>query len=143
MAKVFLDANVLWSAAFKEFSTLRKLWALPSGSLLTSEYAAEEARRNLETHETPESERKQLLLSLDTLLANMVVVPTPYPLPEGLEKDLPAKDVPILAAAIEAKADFLITGDKQHFGAYFGRKLHGITVLRAADYLLRSGLVGE
>lgn len=139
METVFLDANVLWSAAFKEFSTLRSLWSLPGTGLVTSEYAAEEARRNLENYPTSAAEQKRLLKSLDALLQKMAVVATPYPLPEDLDVHLPSKDIPILAAALSAKAAFLITGDKQHFGAYFGKKICGITILRPADHLLRAG----
>lgn len=143
METVFLDANVLWSAAFKEFSTLRGLWNLPNTRLLTSEYAAEEARRNLGDHPAAAPEQKRLLKSLDALLLKMEVVPTPYPLPEDLDVDLPAKDLPILAAALAAKANVLITGDKQHFGSFFGRKVHGMSIFRPADYLRRAGADDE
>ena len=78
-------------------------------------------KRPAETLKTtlPAAEQKRLLKSLDTLLLKMEVVPTPYPLPEDLDVDLPAKDLPILAAALAAKANFLITGDKQHFGRFW------------------------
>ena len=143
MERIFLDANVLWSAAFKEFSSLRRLWSLPDTKVLTSEYAVEEARRNLESYAGSETERKWLLKGLDALLADLEIVATPYPLPETLEANLPAKDLPILAAAVAAKAKFLITGDKRHFGAHFGRKIHGIAILRPADYLRRFGAQDE
>jgi predicted nucleic acid-binding protein len=143
METVFLDTNVLWTAAIKEFSTLRHLWNIPGTRLVTSEYAAEEARRNLENYPASAAEQKRLLKSLDALLLKMAVVPTPYPLPEDLDVNLPAKDIPILAAALSAKAAFLITGDKQHFGAYFGKKMRDITILRPADYLCRAGAVCE
>ena len=138
METVFLDANILWSAAFKEFSTLRRFWNLPGARLVTSEYAAEEARRNLENHPTSAAEQKRLLKSLDALLQKMTIIATPYPLPEDLDVNLSSKDIPILAAALSAKAAFLITGDKQHFGAHFGKKMRGITILKPADYLRRA-----
>ena len=34
---------------------------------------------------------------------------------------MPAKDVPILLAAIDSGAKYLLTGDKDHFGVIFGR----------------------
>ncbi len=138
MERVFLDANVLWSAAFKEFSTLRRLWALPGIALMTSEYAAEEARRNLEGPGICDSSGRELRDKLELLLGQITMVSTPYPLPDDLRVDLPAKDIPILAAALSADADYLITGDKRHFGAYFGRKVHKLTVLRPVEYLDRS-----
>lgn len=35
--------------------------------------------------------------------------------------ELPGKDRPILASAIVAQADILITGDKRHFANYYGK----------------------
>jgi len=48
-----------------------------------------------------------------------------------------AKDVPILLAAIEARATHLITGDMRHFGPHFGKRIEGILVLSPADYLVQ------
>jgi len=46
--RVFLDANVLYSAAYLEFSDLGRLCTLDDVLLLlSSDYAIEEARRNL------------------------------------------------------------------------------------------------
>ena len=47
MDRVFLDANVLYSAAYLSQSRLRELWDLSDAELLTSPYALEEVRRNL------------------------------------------------------------------------------------------------
>ena len=41
--RVFLDANVLFSAAYSEGSRLRELWRLAETELLTSAFALEEA----------------------------------------------------------------------------------------------------
>jgi hypothetical protein len=49
---------------------------------------------------------------------------------------LPEKDVPILLAAIESRSNWLLTGDRQHFGKYFGRKIGNVTILRPRDYLM-------
>ena len=49
--------------------------------------------------------------------------------------DVPAKDRPILQAAIAAKATHLITGDVTHFGEYFGRQIGGVLILAPGDYL--------
>jgi hypothetical protein len=48
---------------------------------------------------------------------------------------LPEKDVPILLAALEAKMDYLLTGDIRHFGPYFGKKIAGVTVVFPGQYL--------
>ena len=49
--RLFLDANVLFSAAYRQGSGLLRLWELPDAELVTSSYALEEARRNLATDE--------------------------------------------------------------------------------------------
>jgi predicted nucleic acid-binding protein len=46
-SRVFLDANVLFSAAYKEDSSLLAFWKADKFSLVSSEYAVIEARRNL------------------------------------------------------------------------------------------------
>lgn len=128
MDRVFLDANVLFSAAYRPDSGLRRLWTLPAVTLLTSAYAATEARRNLATAE----QRAQLT----TLLEPITTVPDspePFPIPPTIT--LPPKDRPILGAAIHAQATHLLTGDVTHFGPYYGQTIAGVTILRPAGYL--------
>jgi len=48
---------------------------------------------------------------------------------------LPVKDAPILAAAVLARADLLVTGDRRHVGPLFGRTLQGVRLLALADGL--------
>jgi uncharacterized protein len=131
--RVFLDANVLYSAAFKAGSKLLELWHLSETELLTSALAAEEARRNLAM------ERPGQIKALEVLLAALAVVPDPpvdFTLPSDIK--LAEKDQPILAAAMLADASHLLTGDKTHFGRYFGRRVAGLLILRPADYLERT-----
>ena len=42
---------------------------------------------------------------------------------------------PILAAAIAASVDYLITGDKSHFGHLYGTRVSGVYVITPADFL--------
>jgi predicted nucleic acid-binding protein len=42
--------------------------------------------------------------------------------------ELPEKDRPVLAAAIQSRCDVLLTGDKTHFGPLYGRVLEGVTI---------------
>lgn len=49
MDRVFLDANVLLSAAWRSEAALHRLGRLEGVELLSSGYAVEETRRNLET----------------------------------------------------------------------------------------------
>jgi predicted nucleic acid-binding protein len=48
---------------------------------------------------------------------------------------LPDKDHPILRAAIASEATHLVTGDVKDFGRFFGRRLAGVMILTAADFL--------
>jgi predicted nucleic acid-binding protein len=49
--RVFLDANVLFSAAYHAESGLARLWDREGVQLVTAEYAVEEARRNLRAND--------------------------------------------------------------------------------------------
>jgi predicted nucleic acid-binding protein len=125
--RVFLDANVLFSAAWRENTGLLRLWQSSDTTLLTSRYAFEEARRNLETEE----QRQRL----GRRMVDIQLVPDrPYgDFPPGVF--LPEKDRPILLAAIQAQATHLLTGDKRHFGSLYGQFISGVLILRPADYL--------
>lgn len=53
---------------------------------------------------------------------------------------LPEKDRPVLLAAMRLGCGVLITGDRTHFGAVYGRALGGVTIhspRSAAEALLR------
>lgn len=128
MDRLFLDANVLFSAAYRQDASLRRLWELPGVALLTSEYALEEARRNLETEE-----QRVRLAELAADLELVALASVPSHLPERIR--LPEKDRPILGAALAARATHLITGDRKAFGRYYGKRLLGLLVLKPAAYL--------
>lgn len=127
MDRLFLDANVLFSAACRRDAGIARLWRFGDVELITSPYAAEEARINL--IEKDQRER------LETLLEPVQIVTAVSGLPAGTI--LPEKDRPILQAAIQARATHLLTGDKRHFGMYFGRRCGGALVLAPADYFQR------
>ena len=128
MDRVFLDANVLVSAALTPRSRLGELWRLTGVRLLASPYVLEEARRNVAGAEA--SER------LAALIGRMAVLPT-EPSDFGIDDDpgLPDKDRPVLLAAIAAGADILLTGDMTHFGPCYGHSFAGVTVMLPGDYL--------
>ena len=133
MDVLFLDANVLFSAAYRADSGLRRLWRLVDVRLVTSAYVAEEARRNLE----PGEQRQQLraLLELVEVVESGFV--RDHPVVERVE--LPEKDVPVLVAAVELGATHLLTGDGRHFGKLFGHRVGGVLVIRPAEYLRAMG----
>jgi predicted nucleic acid-binding protein len=125
--RVFLDANVLFSAAWREDSGLARLSRVPGATLITSRYALAEAERNLET----DAQRSRLA----TFAKNVQLVDAAADgqLPDGVK--LVEKDVPILLAAIEAGATHLLTGDLRHFADLYGKSISGAKVLRPAEYL--------
>lgn len=126
--RVFLDANVLFSAAYRRDSGLLRLRHV-GVTLLTSGYAAEEARRNLES---PQARSR-----LDNLLKRTQI------LPEAPSESLPARvdlaenDQPILRAAIAARADSLVTGDLRDFGLLFGKRVRGVRIETPREFLRR------
>jgi len=127
VGRVFLDANVLFSAAYRQGSGLRRLWDLEGIELVTSEYAAVEAARNL-----AETEQK---LRLEKLMAGVELVEEAPAAAHALAAELPEKERPILTAAVHARATHLLTGDLRHFGPFLGRRLHGVLVLTPGAYL--------
>lgn len=127
MHVLFLDANILFSAAYRDDPPLRELWKLPETELVTSSYALGEAERNL-----PRVEQKRRLGALVEGV-RVVHVSGSWALPPDVA--LPDKDQPILSGAIICGATHLVTGDQTHFGALCGRQVSGVTVVRPAAYL--------
>ena len=129
MDRLFLDANVLFSAAYRSNAGLLQFWKLKDVVLCSSRYALEEARINL----TQDVQRRRL----EKLAAAIQFFDSiPRSLPH--EAPLPDKDVPIFLAAMAARATHLITGDVRHFGRYFRKTIESILVLPPADYLKKS-----
>ncbi len=128
MDRVFLDANVLFSAAYRERSPLRRLWTQRGVELVTSHYAVAEAERHLD------GDQRARLAELLAGLRLVADAPT-HPLPARVL--VRAKDMPILAAAIAAQATHLVTGDRRDFGAYFGRSVGGVLILPPRAYFAR------
>jgi predicted nucleic acid-binding protein len=120
---IFLDANVLFSTAYRPDAGLRRLWRLPGARLITSVYAVEEARRNLSNP----GQRRELEELLDSVEVVPTTTSTDHPLFCTIE--LPDKDRPVLLAAIGAGATHLLTGDFRHFGPYYGKRIEGVLVL--------------
>lgn len=130
--RVFLDANVLFSAAYRETGSVRAFFALARAgacSLVSSAHAVEEARRNLA------SKHPARLQDLEALLGSVLITPEPREamLAWAASTRLPPKDIPILAAAVESRCHVLATGDRSDFGPLLGRRLRGTLVMLPAD----------
>lgn len=127
MHVLFLDANVLFSAAYRAESRLREFWTLPDTQLVTSSYALAEATRNLSGID----QRRRL----EALAAQVRITHEggAWALPPDVI--LPEKDRPILSAALVSGATHLVTGDQTHFGAWYGKQVGGVTIIKPAAYL--------
>lgn len=123
--RIFLDANILFSAA-KSNGPVRELVSRlvkARHTCCVDGFVVEEARRNLAA-KFPEG-----VAALDALLAQMEVADRAgvAELP-ALAQRLPAKDQPVIAAALALKCDALVTGDKTHFGFLYGKRIGGVVV---------------
>ena len=97
-------------------------------ALVADSYVVTEAERNLAAKETG-----QALDDLQTLL-KVVEVATVQGRPSTSVADwLPAKDQPVLLAAIILRCDILVTGDKTHFGSGYGAVFGGVKVCSPAQ----------
>ena len=134
MDRLFLDANILFSPAYSADSPLLELWRLKKVLLFSSGYSLEEARRNLALL------RPDRLSNLQQLIAKVQLADAPPLATVPIEaRALPQKDLPILLAAIEARATHLLTADTRHFGPLRGKTLEGVLVLTPGDYLRTKG----
>ena len=134
--RLFLDANVLFSAAHSPDGRARALFTLARQKrcdLFSSPHAIEEARRNLQLKYPDDS------TELDELVSDLVITSEANPenVAWAAAQSLPSEDAPILAAAVEAKVDMLVTGDRKHFGSMYGKFQRGVKVVSPAQGLAK------
>jgi uncharacterized protein len=112
------------------------LWEVKDIVLRTSSYAAEESRRNLHALRPDRMKALQSLLREVRLVEHLPCRDT------GASPELPPlpeKDRPILQAAIRQKANLLLTVDRKHFAALFGKTVEGVLVSTPGWYLTQLG----
>ena len=130
--KLFLDANVIFTAAYSAEGLSRGLFRLAEAekcTLCTSAFAHEEALRNIQK-KAPDK-----MQNLKNLMIQLSMLPEANPEWVAWVERLPLteKDAPVLAAAIQGKADIFVTGDKRDFGHLFGKIVEGVTILTPAN----------
>ncbi len=119
--RVFLDANILFSASFTQSRLADLLDELQHHAvLLTNDYARTEAERNVA------AKLPKRLSAHRKFVSSLELVPTRL---FALEFNLAKKDLPILCGAIAGKADFLVTGDKKDFGHLFGQTVRDVKIV--------------
>jgi predicted nucleic acid-binding protein len=130
--KLFLDANIIFTAAYSEDGLSRGLFRMAAAGrcvLITSAFAHEEAVRNIE------KKAPDRLTDLIMLMEQVDIVPEPHPQWVLRAERLPlvSKDAPVLAAAFQGKADIFVTGDRRDFGHLFGKTFESVKILTPAD----------
>lgn len=137
--RLFLDANILFLAGYSRASPVHDLLALGrigACEVVASSYAFEEARRNLAA-KAPAGAAETLSAAVASVVT--MVAEARAPALEGAASAAltDSTDVPILAAAIQCRADILVTGDRRAFGRHFRTRLVGVEVLLLRDALRR------
>ena len=126
--RIFLDANVLFSAAHRTGSPLRAFFRLAEAGvceLFASRFVLDEARRNIAREHPAKTAELEQLIARIAICREAGAEEVRWARSTGL----PDKDAPILAAAVHAKADIPVTGDRTHFGSLYKRILRGLEVL--------------
>ena len=113
MIRVFVDASVLFAACYSASGASREIvrLAIQDGiRLVMSDVVQEEARRNLK------AKAPKALPFLDQLLELV-----PYELVEATREEVlraqaytEAKDAPVVAAAVQAQVEYLVSLDRVH-----------------------------
>jgi predicted nucleic acid-binding protein len=118
VVRVFLDSNVILSGLLSERGAPRILLDLLSLRLpfligSTERYNLIEIDRNLR------KKMPSLLFLYKAYLPKLNLKVIPLPRPEKVRDfsgRMAEKDIRVLLSAMKSKVDFLVTGDKQHFG---------------------------
>lgn len=135
--RVFLDSNVILSGLLSEKGAPRIILDLLNLGLpfligSTGRYNLIGIERNL---------RKKMpgLLSLykaclPKLHLKVVLLPRPKEV-RDFSREIVEKDIPVLISAIRSKVDFLVTGDKQHFGKMKGLDQYPFRVVTPSEFI--------
>jgi len=132
--RVFLDGNILFLAATSPGGRALALFRLAETgrfTLCASSHVIEEARRNVATRSHDQIGELERLVGQ---IEHIAEAPAKLVVWAG-EHDLAANDAPVLASAVAAGADGLVTGDRSRFGHLFGQVLGGVTVAPTSEAL--------
>ena len=137
VVRVFLDSNVILSGLLSERGAPRIILDLLSFRLpfligSTGRYNLIEIERNLK------NKMPSLLFLYKAYLPKLNLKVIPLPRPEDIRDfsgQIAEKDIPVLISAIRSKADFLVTGDKQHFGKMKELDKYPFHVLTPSEFI--------
>lgn len=135
--RLFLDSNVILSGLFSEKGAPRLILDLlslgfPMLKGITGQYNIMEIERNLHKKLPGALPLYHKYLSI----LDLEIIPLP-PLEEikKLAGHIADKDIPVLASAIAARADFLITGDKKDFSKGKVKGKYPFQILSPSEFL--------
>lgn len=127
--RIFLDANILFSAAKSDGAVRRLIRHLQScqHTLVADSYVQAEAMRNIAAKASANAmnDLQALLCQAEVTTVQFSRVSTLF---QSAALWLPEKDRPVLLAAMVLTCDVLVTGDSTHFGAGYGQRFEGVTV---------------
>ena len=132
--RVFVDSSVLYLAATSaagRAAALVRLAAMGRFTLCASSHVIEEARRNIVTRSRTGADDLERLVQR---LERVAEAPAKLVTWAG-EQGLGAGDAPVLAAAVAAGVDGLVTADRSSFGHLFGSRPGGVTVASLCEAL--------
>ena len=137
MIRVFLDANIYFAGMVSKIgasSFILELARRKKIEVFSSKLVLRETERNLRK-KAPEIALKDFHRLLQTIKISVLPAPDES-LSSPYEEILHSKDLPILAASIASKSDFLITLDRRYFLTLpLLAKLKKPNVLTPGDFL--------
>jgi putative PIN family toxin of toxin-antitoxin system len=137
--RVFLDSNVILSGLISDKGAPRI--CLDLLTLKLPFLVGSTGRFNLREIERTLKKRMPGLLPLYRKylpLLNLKVIPLPSPQKiREFSGKIADKDVPVLASAIQGKADFLVTGDKRHFQKLRSGMEYPLRIVTPAEFVDR------
>lgn len=132
MIRLFLDANVLFTAAHNpsgKAALIIDLGEKVNWEIISCSYAIEEARRNISI------KFPDYLKRFESLMTTVIKVPSRSG--RNCPAILPEKDRPILETAIQCKASHLLTGDIKDFGPIMNKPslTGGVMIQTVSEFL--------
>ena len=131
--RLFLDTSVLLAAAGSAKGASRFLITEASArnwELVSSDYCAEETRRNLPKlgRSAASAWKNQIVLHVLLVRASLAL-DKPLVFPK-------AKDRPVVITALAARSDWLLTLDEGAFHTKLGREVYGLRIATPGEFLM-------
>jgi predicted nucleic acid-binding protein len=137
--RLFLDTSVLLAAVGSTKGASRFLVIQAAGlgwQLLSSDYCAEEARRNLpKLGQAAAAVWAGEIAPCVRLVRTRVSLDRPLVFPK-------AKDRPVIITALAARAGWLLTLDEADFRGKLGREIYGLRIATPGEFLLEQRAQG-